>query len=160
MKTKETWLDEYGVCHQNKTNRLIHVFCVPLIMSSIFGLGFNVPIYNIVQTSILGAAFNFFTLTDLIIIVGLIFHARLGFDALTKMLIATAGCLAFAKWIYILSPSHGLNIHIAIFAVSWVFQFIGHKIEGKKPSFLADLQFLLVGPLWVIEEILGNLDKK
>ena len=43
-------------------------------------------------------------------------------------------------------------VHISwiIFVVAWIGQFIGHKIEGKKPSFFNDLQFLLVGPIWVI----------
>jgi len=40
---------------------------------------------------------------------------------------------------------------IAIFSIAWVFQFVGHKIEGKKPSFFQDLSFLLIGPLWVLK---------
>jgi uncharacterized membrane protein YGL010W len=42
-----------------------------------------------------------------------------------------------------------LQINLAIFVISWIFQFVGHKIEGKKPSFIEDLLFLLVGPVWV-----------
>ncbi len=37
---------------------------------------------------------------------------------------------------------------IVLFVIMWVLQFVGHHIEGKKPSFLKDLQFLLVGPAW------------
>jgi uncharacterized membrane protein YGL010W len=39
---------------------------------------------------------------------------------------------------------------VTIFAVAWIGQFIGHAIEGKRPSFLEDLQFLLIGPLWLL----------
>ena len=45
---------------------------------------------------------------------------------------------------------------LAIFVIAWVGQFIGHKIEGKKPSFFEDLQFLMIGPLW----LLGHLYRK
>jgi uncharacterized membrane protein YGL010W len=44
-------------------------------------------------------------------------------------------------------------ISFAIFVVAWIGQFYGHKVEGMKPSFIKDLQFLLIGPLWVIEKI-------
>jgi uncharacterized membrane protein YGL010W len=44
-------------------------------------------------------------------------------------------------------------ISLAIFVVAWIGQFYGHKVEGMKPSFIKDLQFLLIGPLWVIEKI-------
>ncbi len=47
-------------------------------------------------------------------------------------------------------PVTVLPLSIAVFVVSWIGQFIGHKIEGKKPSFLDDLRFLLVGPLFVL----------
>ena len=39
---------------------------------------------------------------------------------------------------------------VAIFVVAWVGQFIGHAVEGKRPSFFKDLLFLLVGPLWLL----------
>lgn len=45
-------------------------------------------------------------------------------------------------------------IYLAVFVITWIFQFIGHKIEGKKPSFLKDLQFLLIGPIWLLGFIL------
>jgi uncharacterized membrane protein YGL010W len=43
-----------------------------------------------------------------------------------------------------------------IFVVGWIGQFIGHAIEGKRPSFMKDIQFLLIGPLW----LLGHLYRK
>lgn len=44
----------------------------------------------------------------------------------------------------------GLWIYSAIFVVAWIAQFYGHHVEGKKPSFFADLQFLMIGPLWLL----------
>ena len=48
-------------------------------------------------------------------------------------------------------------IYLSIFVITWIFQFIGHKIEGKKPSFLKDLQFLLIGPIWLLHFILKKI---
>ena len=45
------------------------------------------------------------------------------------------------------------KVAFGIFVIAWIGQFIGHKIEGKKPSFLEDLQFLMVGPAWLLSFI-------
>ena len=52
-----------------------------------------------------------------------------------------------------------IEIAIAVFVVAWIFQFVGHKVEGKKPSFFDDLSFLLIGPAWVFNPIF-SFDKK
>lgn len=49
------------------------------------------------------------------------------------------------------------TISLIIFVVAWIGQFIGHKIEGKKPSFFEDLQFLLVGPAWLLHFIYNKV---
>ncbi len=60
-------------------------------------------------------------------------------------------------FIYLTNISMGKKswlIYLSIFAITWIFQLIGHKIEGKKPSFLKDIQFLLIGPIWLLGFIL------
>jgi len=58
---------------------------------------------------------------------------------------------------------YSVNIHIgqqswivflSVFIITWILQFVGHQIEGKKPSFLKDLHFLLIGPIWLLSFIL------
>jgi len=49
-----------------------------------------------------------------------------------------------------------LWIAVILFVIAWVFQFIGHKIEGKKPSFFKDLQFLLIGPAWIVNQLFSK----
>jgi uncharacterized membrane protein YGL010W len=44
-----------------------------------------------------------------------------------------------------------------VFVVAWIGQFYGHKVEGKKPSFLKDIQFLLIGPAWLLHFIYRRL---
>jgi len=48
-------------------------------------------------------------------------------------------------------------ISLIIFVVAWIGQFYGHKVEGKKPSFLKDIQFLLIGPAWLMHFIYRKL---
>ena len=51
-------------------------------------------------------------------------------------------------------------IYTNIFIVAWIGQFVGHKIEGKKPSFFEDLQFLLIGPAWLLSFIYKKMGIK
>jgi uncharacterized membrane protein YGL010W len=55
------------------------------------------------------------------------------------------------SWLY------HLLVSIAIFVLAWIGQFIGHNIEGKKPSFFKDLQFLLIGPAWLLHFALKSM---
>ncbi len=55
-------------------------------------------------------------------------------------------------------PAMVLPLSVAIFVLAWIGQFIGHKIEGKKPSFLDDLRFLLIGPLFVLSFLYRRLN--
>ena len=48
------------------------------------------------------------------------------------------------------------KIALALFVVGWVFQFIGHAVEGKPPAFFSDPRFLLVGPWWWVKKVLGR----
>ncbi len=68
-------------------------------------------------------------------------------------------CLYICNYIIELKLSI-LWISIAVFIGSWILQFIGHKIEGKKPSFLKDIQFLLIGPAWLMHFIYKKLNIK
>ena len=63
----------------------------------------------------------------------------------------------FAYAINVHSKENSWIIYLSIFVITWIFQFIGHKIEGKKPSFLKDLQFLLIGPIWLLHFILKKI---
>jgi uncharacterized membrane protein YGL010W len=52
-----------------------------------------------------------------------------------------------------------LFFSLGLFSVAWIGQFYGHKVEGKKPSFFQDLQFLLIGPAWVVENLFAKKKK-
>lgn len=83
----------------------------------------------------------------------LLFYMRLSVSMGIKMLVFASICVAGNYFISLWLPLW--LISIVIFVVAWIGQFYGHKIEGKKPSFLKDIQFLLIGPAWVIKKIFG-----
>jgi uncharacterized membrane protein YGL010W len=69
------------------------------------------------------------------------------------MLLFSAFCLALANYLDITFPGNLAYISLGIFVIAWIVQFYGHKIEGKKPSFLKDVQFLMIGPAWLMHFI-------
>ena len=155
MKTVDQWFEEYGESHQDKFNKVIHFIFVPLIFFSIVGLLASIPTGNVLNSipEWLAPVANF---GGILIAVGLIFYFRLSISIFIGMVLICAA-VAWGNYQIALNARWPLwLISLVIFAVSWVFQFIGHNHEGKKPSFLKDLQFLLVGPAW----ILGHLYKK
>ncbi|NNH36515.1 DUF962 domain-containing protein [Acinetobacter sp. NIPH 2377] len=139
MKTISEWLDEYSESHQDKTNKAIHWVCVPAILFSIIGI--------LAHFSAL--------LTTLILVLTFVFYARLDL----VLAVAMAALLAVMAWLIFILPV-GVGFYIAIFVLAWIGQFYGHKVEGKKPSFLKDLQFLLIGPVWCMDAYLGKLIPK
>ena len=139
MKTMNQWFDEYSESHQNKTNKAIHWVCVPTILFSIIGI--------LAHFSAL--------LTALLLILSFVFYARLDL----VLAVAMAALLVVMAWLIYTLPV-GVGFYIGLFVLAWIGQFYGHKVEGKKPSFFKDLQFLLIGPVWCMDAYLGKLIPK
>lgn len=150
MKTQKQWFSEYAVSHQNKTNQLIHYICVPAIFFSIVGLLMSIP-SNFIQSITnlnLPLIENWATI---VLVLLLFFYASLSISTFIKMLLFGVLCIVGNFYLSYLIPL--IYISLFIFVIAWIGQFYGHKIEGKKPSFLKDLQFLLIGPAWVFEKL-------
>ena len=131
MQSIEQWFTEYGESHRNATNKAIHWICVPLITYTLLGLLWVVSPYALLVFSI----------------VALVFYLTLSMTMSLVMLLA----VILMAWSFTLFSRETLVIScIVIFVLAWIGQFIGHKIEGKKPSFSKDIQFLLVGPIWLL----------
>ena len=154
MNTIYDWLDAYGESHQNKINKKIHWICVPLIMFSLLG------ILSLVKFSItLGSSTFCVNIAYILVLFALIFYLRLSIPITIGMLLISFICLSIIYQFELLFSSNKelLIIYLLIFVVSWIGQFIGHKIEGKKPSFFEDVQFLLIGPAWLLSFIYKKL---
>jgi uncharacterized membrane protein YGL010W len=155
MRKIDALLHEYGLSHQNETNKTIHWICVPAIFFSIVGLIFSIPAGPLdMLTPFLHGFANWATLVLLVV---LIYYVSISLPLSLGMLFFSALCLALANLINLVSPIPLWLVSILIFVVAWVFQFYGHKIEGKKPSFLKDVQFLLIGPAWLMHFIYKRL---
>ncbi len=153
-RTIQQWFDEYSLNHQHPTNKKIHFVCVPLIFMSLVGLLSNISITppNFNHPNL----FPYFNLGELLILAGLIFYLRLSLSIFIGMTLFSLFTLAIVFLVSKYAVVPMWIISLAVFVLAWVGQFYGHKIEGKKPSFLTDLQFLLIGPAW----ILGFIYKK
>lgn len=129
---------EYHKSHINRTNQLIHYICVPAIFWSISALlwGLKLPIAK---------------LNMAIVILGilLLYYLAKNLKVFAVMTVFSVICLAVDYWFETLTDSLSL-IAFIVFVIAWIGQFIGHHIEGTRPSFFKDLQFLLIGPAWVI----------
>jgi len=147
MRKIEQLLTEYGESHQNSTNKAIHWVCVPLIALSLFGLLASIPAGPV--ASVLGES-PYANWAGVALVLVLIYYVSLSVPLSIGMLAFGLLCLfilnMLAKWE--IAPLWMLSI--AIFVVAWIGQFYGHKVEGKKPSFLKDVQFLLIGPAWLM----------
>lgn len=146
MRTIDSWLNEYGESHQNPTNKLVHWICVPAIFFSIVGLLYGVKLpFAITETLQLNLAI-------LILAFVSIYYFRLSVTLAIGLLFFSGFCLYLAQQI----ESQGFTlwkVSVAIFVIAWIGQFWGHKVEGKKPSFFKDLQFLMIGPAWLMHFI-------
>ncbi len=150
MKTQQQWFDEYAVSHQNKNNQLIHYICVPAIFFSIVGM------FMSINTSFLQQKINIGNplienWAFLLIVLLLVFYFRLSLKTFILMLLFSIICLVGNYYLSTVLPLFYTSL--MIFIIAWIGQFYGHHLEGKKPSFLKDLQFLLIGPAWVFKKI-------
>lgn len=139
MKTLNVWLDEYSESHRNPVNKNIHWICVPVIYFSVFG-----GLYALHPWAAWGA-----------LAVALAFYAPLSLSLTIGMLVLTVAMLGLISVI-----PNILMVSAVLFVLAWIGQFYGHKVEGKKPSFFKDLQFLLVGPIWLLNFVYQRLGIK
>ncbi|EGQ8092243.1 DUF962 domain-containing protein [Vibrio vulnificus] len=140
MRSLEQWLDAYGESHQNSTNQKIHTFAVPGIFFSIVALIWSLPSLPLPVLSL-----NWVWVAALPV---WWFYYRLSLSVFLMMLGYTLASIALA-WSVELLGLPLAEMAVGLFIVLWIFQFVGHKIEGRKPSFFEDLKFLLIGPVWV-----------
>ncbi|MEP6260700.1 MAG: Mpo1-like protein [Gillisia sp.] len=149
MKPLEQWFDEYAVSHRNETNKAIHYICVPAIFFSIVGLLMSIPPFFL--EGLFSGIFILENWATVALVFVLLFYFRLSFAMGMKMLVFAVLCILGNYFISTVAPLW--LVSVVIFVLAWIGQFYGHKLEGAKPSFLKDIQFLLIGPAWVIENL-------
>lgn len=144
MKQLDEWFSDYGLSHQHPVNVAIHKLAVPGIYLCSLALLWCLP------TGPLPPSLNWAALAAIPV---LAFYLRLSFPLFVGMaVLTTLGLVLCQLW-------QGPLLWPALvgFGLLWIAQFVGHRIEGKRPSFLADLQFLLIGPAWVLASLYRRL---
>ena len=135
----DTLLAKYSESHLNHTNEIIHFICVPVIVFTLLGIVWWIhPLAAVAVT-----------------VVSMIYYIKLSKPFAVGMLLMSAAMLGLLS---LLPPATVLPLSLSIFVLAWIGQFIGHKIEGKKPSFFDDLRFLLIGPLFVLSFLYRRLN--
>ncbi|NVK36771.1 MAG: DUF962 domain-containing protein [Gammaproteobacteria bacterium] len=154
-KSIQQWLDEYGSSHQNKTNKRIHWFCVPQIFWTVMAAIYAIPVLPVMAE--VSPHFNWAVVLS---VLAILFYVRLSVSLAIGMALFTAVCYAIVLWFEATFPGYLLWFAGIWFVVLWALQFYGHEVEGKKPSFFKDLQFLMIGPAWLMSFIYQKIGLK
>ncbi len=144
MRKAEALLAEYAADHQHPFNRLMHRICVPVIVVSLLGLLASVPV-----PEALGASATAVNWATVIVFAALAWYLWLSPRLAAGMAIAAGLALALVAALSWLPAPLWITSGV-LFVLAWAGQFIGHAAEGRRPSFLRDLRFLLIGPLWLL----------
>lgn len=146
-------LSQYADSHQHPSNKLIHWICVPLILFSLIGLVWSIPFPHL---NFLGKYNGFVNWASFLIAFSGYYYYRLSpilsYMMILLVFVVAMGIVQLEKWELAGGPAVWVVCAI-IFVLSWIGQFIGHRIEGRKPSFIQDVKFLLIGPIWLLQFI-------
>jgi uncharacterized membrane protein YGL010W len=148
MRTANEWLNEYGDSHRNRANKALHWVCVPVILWCVLGLVWLTPFPSGVRAVIPAANW-----AAVVVLAGVIYYAFLSLP----LALGVLPLLLLMLWsIDALNRSAAAPLWlvcVVLFVIAWIGQFIGHAVEGKRPSFFKDVQFLIIGPLWLLADI-------
>ena len=151
MRNVHALLNEYGESHQNKINKKIHWVCVPAIMFSLLGILWSFPFPFKISP--------FINWATALIILSLIYYIFLSWKLACGVFLYSLLMILILQWIDGF-PLQLWQIACAVFIVAWIGQFYGHHIEGKRPSFFEDIQFLLIGPVWLLADVYRKFNVK
>ena len=145
MRKIDSLLDEYGASHVNRINKIIHWICVPPIVWTVVALLWTIPFPAALQSDIVPV--NWATLA---LLLAQIYYFRLSWQLGLGLLFYGLLMILIVLQVQHSSPWPLWLVAAVVFVVAWIGQFIGHIYEGKRPSFFKDLQFLLIGPAWLM----------
>ncbi len=145
MKSFVDYLSQYAAYHRDKRNIATHFIGIPMIVAAVVIL-LSRPVFMHAD----GVA-----ISPALFIVGLsaIFYLRLDVRFGIAMTVFLLACLWLGQWLAVQSTMNWLIAGVGMFVVGWVFQFVGHYYEGKKPAFVDDIMGLAIGPIFVAAEL-------
>lgn len=143
---------QYAHYHRDRRNIATHLVGIPLIFLSI-GVLLLEPTW-VIEGHTVSLAWMAWALTS-------VWYLTRG-DLLLGLAttLVNAALIALAHQVPDLSAALGLPVWqcgVAFFVIGWLFQFVGHYLEGRKPAFVDDVVGLLVGPMFVVGEVLISM---
>jgi uncharacterized membrane protein YGL010W len=138
-------LDEYGESHRNPLNKAIHWVCVPVIVWTVVALIWSIPFPWRMGQGIV--PFNWAVLA---LVAVQVYYFRLSRRLGLGLMLYNLAMLWLTAVVEAYSPWPLWQVAVVVFVLAWIGQFIGHLVEGKRPSFFKDVQFLLIGPAWLL----------
>ena len=147
MRDLHTFLGDYAESHQNPVNQWVHILCVPAIFVSTLGLFWLIPVGQ--WLGLEGSLAYWVNGGSLLALVCMPFYFRMS----AGMTLLMAGWLAASIAAIVLVERSALSLgwtSAAVWLLAWAVQVWGHKVEGKKPSFFEDIQYLMIGPAWIM----------
>jgi uncharacterized membrane protein YGL010W len=151
MRTMHQWLDEYGASHRNSTNEVLHWICVPAIALTVVGFLWAIPV-----PASFAAVSPWLNWATIGVVLWIVYYLLLSPSLALGATVALAAMLLVVSWLATL-PWPLWATCLAIFVVAWIGQFVGHSIEGTRPSFFKDIQFLMIGPIWLMSHVYRRL---
>jgi len=149
MRSIDRWLEDYGESHRNPVNKRIHWICVPVIVWCVLALLWSVP-----TTGAFHALLNWAALA---VAVAVVYYAWLSIRLAAGAAVLLVALLYTIGLTDRFGPRPLWLVGAVLFAIAWIGQFVGHAIEGKRPSFFKDMQFLMIGPLWLLADLYRRL---
>lgn len=142
VRPVDRFFDAYSEDHRDATNQRLHVVCVPAIVWSLLALAHCVPLGGGAPSGLLAAV---------LAVVAVAFWCWLSLPLGIGAGIAMALSFWSVAMLHEMLGGGGLAlVGAVVFVAAWVGQFIGHHIEGRRPSFFTDLVYLMIGPVWVL----------
>ena len=148
MKTIVEHLAQYAAYHRNRKNVATHLIGIPMIV---------VGILTLLSRPVLPMEFMIITPASIAVFLSIIFYVRLDIPLGLLMTALLWFALAAGRYFAAMPTELWLSWAIGLFVVGWIFQFIGHYFEGRKPAFVDDIMGLAVGPLFVVTEVVFML---
>jgi len=152
MRKIQSLLDEYGESHRNPVNKLIHWIAVPTIVWTVVALLWSIPFPSAFELP--GIPVNWATIA---LLLAQVYWFRLSLSLGLGLLLYNVLMIQITVLIPQMTTWPLWKLAVVVFVGAWILQFIGHAIEGKRPSFFKDLQFLLIGPAWLLAFIYRTL---
>ena len=146
MQTVEALFADYASYHRTAGNKNFHRIGIPLIMLTLIGM--------LTQVQLFDAGTVRFDLAELLIAAATAYYFAIEWRLAIAML---AISIAF----YFIGAAIPFWINVALFILGWIFQFVGHSVyEHKKPAFLRNFVHLLIGPLWILNDIIPVVKRR